>query len=239
MTHWQAHPETAAQEMHEEGSPGWTAFRRQSGVVTAALHSKLLDHVPAAGMTPGTGRILEFGAGIGGVALDLAGRSGMPSDACDVNGAAMSYLAAQLPGTRCRTVPAAPPLPYADESFDALYAISIFPRLAEADGLAWLAEFARVLKPEGAALISLRGPAAVALALKSAPPGLPRVTVDDLERSGVIVAAGAALPGGGHLAAHSHAYVTGVFGKILAVEAIYPGIVGGNEDFVVLRKREP
>ena len=147
MTRWQARPETMAEEMHEAGSPGWAAFMRQSGVVAGVLHAKLLDHVSADGMTPGRGRILEFGAGIGGIALDLAGRCGMPSDACDVNGAAMSYLAAELPGTRCRAVDAAPPLPYADDTFDALYAISVFPGLGEAEGLAWLAEFARILNP--------------------------------------------------------------------------------------------
>ena len=60
--------------------------------------------------------------------------------------------------------------------------------------------------------------------------------MDDLERAGMIVTAD---PGGKEpLAAHSHAYVTGVFGKILPVEAIYPGIVGAAEDLVVLRKRD-
>ena len=233
MTLWQVRPEKAAEEFHEAGSPGWTTFMRQGGLAASLLHRKLLDHVPAAELASGGGRILEVGAGAGRIALELAGRTGMPSDACDVNGAAMSYLGAELPGTRCRKVEAAPPLPYADETFDALYAISFLPRLGEAESIAWLVEFARTLKPEGAALVSLRGPAAVALEARSALEGTSAVTVADLESAGMIAPAKPE----GRLAAHSHAYVIDVFGRTLAVEAIYPGVVGAREDLLVLRKQ--
>jgi len=243
MTSWQERYEKApVEEMQRVGSPGWEAFVRQSGVITDVIHQKLLDHVPASGLAPGSGRILDFGAGIGRVALNLAARIGMPTDACDVNEAAMSYLSAQLPGTRCEATPYDPPLPYDDETFDAVYSISVWTHLPVETGLAWLAEIARILKPGGAALISLCGPVGVEMRGRHAPKGWPATLPEDLEREGVIfVSYGEAgqpgVSGDYGLSAHSHGYVTGVFGETLAVEAIYPGIIDGIQDLVVLRKR--
>ena len=50
-----------------------------------------------------------------------------------------------------------PPLPFATESFDLVYSISVFSHLDEQLGDAWLAEVARVFVPGGVALLSVHG----------------------------------------------------------------------------------
>jgi SAM-dependent methyltransferase len=50
-----------------------------------------------------------------------------------------------------------PPMPFADESFDLIYGISVFTHLSEADQDRWLAELQRITKPGGAVLMSIQG----------------------------------------------------------------------------------
>ncbi len=50
-----------------------------------------------------------------------------------------------------------PPLKYPDNSFDILYAYSVFTHLNETCNLAWMEEFARVLKPGGVVFLTTQG----------------------------------------------------------------------------------
>ena len=52
-----------------------------------------------------------------------------------------------------------PPLDYRDDSFDFIYAFSVFTHLAEADEESWLLELWRVLRPGGYALLTTHGKA--------------------------------------------------------------------------------
>jgi len=50
-----------------------------------------------------------------------------------------------------------PPLPYEDQSFDLIYALSVFTHLDESRQAAWMAELARVLGPNGYLLFTTSG----------------------------------------------------------------------------------
>ncbi len=52
-----------------------------------------------------------------------------------------------------------PPLPFPEESFDLIYAISIFTHLSETAHEAWLQELLRVVKPKGIVFLTLHGEA--------------------------------------------------------------------------------
>jgi SAM-dependent methyltransferase len=64
---------------------------------------------------------------------------------------------AHLPFARAQVNGLEPPLDHADETFDLLYAISVFTHLPGVIGVEWLAELRRVLRPGGLALITVNG----------------------------------------------------------------------------------
>jgi ubiquinone/menaquinone biosynthesis C-methylase UbiE len=94
-------------------------------------------------------KILDFGCGVGRVALPMFFEYGRLSHACDIDDSATAYLRRALPDVDVRTTDFKPPLPFAESMFDVVYSISIWTHLNEADQLAWLAEMRRIIKPGG------------------------------------------------------------------------------------------
>ena len=139
-------------ELRRGGPANLDVFVIQGRRITETIQAQL----EALGIGQGA-RVLDFGAGLGRVAMPLHEATGLPTDACDVNGAAMNYLAGQLPDVACETTSFAPGLPYTDDTFDAVYAIAVWTHLPEDMGQAWLQEIKRILKPNGVALISTSG----------------------------------------------------------------------------------
>jgi SAM-dependent methyltransferase len=110
-------------------------------------------------------RVLEFGCGSGRVARWLIEATRARFSGCDVNGKLVAWCAANLDGD-FRLTALSPPLPYADASFDLVYALSVFTHMHEANARAWFAELARVTRPDGLALLTFlddRLPAASAV----------------------------------------------------------------------------
>jgi SAM-dependent methyltransferase len=104
---------------------------------------------------------LDFGCGCGRIAryvgpLAEVGRL----DGVDVDADLIGWAARVLPG-RFATMRPQPPLAFAPESFDVVYAISIFTHYAEAEQLAWLAELDRILRPGGLLIATTISPARV------------------------------------------------------------------------------
>lgn len=97
-------------------------------------------------------RVLEFGVGCGRVARWLAPRV-TAFDGCDVNPRLLRWAEAHLPG-RYRRNRLQPPLPYADDEFSFVYALSVFTHMYEPATRAWFAELARVTRPGGLAAVS-------------------------------------------------------------------------------------
>jgi SAM-dependent methyltransferase len=85
---------------------------------------------------------------------------------CDINPKAIAYLKT-LPFGRFDLTKANPPLPYADNSFDVVFGLSVLTHLNETSLRAWLKEFRRVLKPGGILAQTTLGPAAIEFARPS------------------------------------------------------------------------
>jgi SAM-dependent methyltransferase len=110
-------------------------------------------------------RVLEFGCGSGRVGRWFIEGSEARFSGCDVNEQLVGWCRANLDGEFARTE-LAPPLPYADRTFDLVYALSVFTHMHEANARAWFAELARVVRPGGLALLTYqddRLPTAAAL----------------------------------------------------------------------------
>jgi SAM-dependent methyltransferase len=117
-----------------------------------AGYDAIAAHVPLA-ETPD---VLDFGCGCGRVTRYFRAHAGTVAGS-DVNGDAVAWCRTNLPFARFETNGLAPPLAYADASFDLVYALSVFTHLTADLQLAWRDELARVLRPGGRLLVTTHG----------------------------------------------------------------------------------
>jgi SAM-dependent methyltransferase len=121
------------------------------------LAAESLRELLAADCAPidGVRSLLDFGCGCGrvvrhwrGLAADVHGS--------DLNAAAITWCELNLP-FRFAVNGLAPPLPYEDDAFELVYALSVLTHLPEELQLAWMDELARVLAPGGRLALSTHG----------------------------------------------------------------------------------
>jgi SAM-dependent methyltransferase len=123
---------------------------QDAGLIRAMVER---DHGPMSAMTS----VLDFGCGCGRVARwwgDLAGPHVFGSD---YDPAMTAWCQANLPWMTVSTNGPEPPLPFDPDSFDLVYAISLFTHLTVSAQAAWMSDVARVLKPGGVVLFTTHG----------------------------------------------------------------------------------
>jgi SAM-dependent methyltransferase len=103
--------------------------------------------------------ILDFGCGCGRLTRWWSDVVGPSIYGCDPSPALIGWTRANLPFVRATLSGHEPPLPYADETFDFVYALSIFTHLPERQALPWISELRRVTKPGGLVLFTTAGEA--------------------------------------------------------------------------------
>jgi SAM-dependent methyltransferase len=104
--------------------------------------------------------ILDFGCGCGRVTRPL--KRLLAQDArihgLDIDPEAIAWAAENYKGiAEFRVGPTAPPTPYADNTFDLIYGISVFTHLPEDMQFAWLDELRRITRPGGYLALSTHG----------------------------------------------------------------------------------
>ena len=104
--------------------------------------------------------VLDFGIGCGRIARHWKNVPGPAWHGCDYNPKLVAWCDANLPFVAVAENSLDPPLPYPDDSFDLVYAYSVFTHLHEQLQFAWITELERVLKPGGLLLFSVHGDAA-------------------------------------------------------------------------------
>lgn len=105
-------------------------------------------------------KILDFGCGCGRTLIHLARQ--LPSArffGVDVDAEAIAWCARWLKLAEFSVGRTLPPLDFAPDQFDLIYAISVFTHLNEDFQFRWLAELRRITRPGGVVLITLHGPA--------------------------------------------------------------------------------
>ncbi len=127
-----------------------------TGLRTALTHlHELRDH----GLDPRQfGRILEMGVGLGRLI-----RHYFPFKAelfgCDVTPSVLDFVQRSL-GDRVRTIrnDTHPPLPFNNESFDFVFANSVFTHIRFGETRAWIKELSRIVRPGGGVIVSVFNP---------------------------------------------------------------------------------
>jgi SAM-dependent methyltransferase len=104
------------------------------------------------------GRALDFGCSSGRVVRVLAAAyPDVEWHGCDPIPDAVEWASANLPEIEFALSPERPPLSYDGQSFDAVFAISIWSHFAEGAALDWFAEMRRIIRPGGRLLVTTHG----------------------------------------------------------------------------------
>ena len=173
--------------------------------------------------------ILDFGCGCGRVIRHLRH---LPAElhGCDTNPVAVDWCDENLPFGRFAVNALESPLEYDAESFDLVYALSVFTHLPRDLQSHWMCELRRVLKPGGVLVVSLHGDAMLG--------HLNRAERADYRAGRLVVRVGE-LAGTNHCAAfHPPAFVRSVLAAGFEVLTMAPEGATGNppQDAWVLRK---
>jgi SAM-dependent methyltransferase len=103
------------------------------------------------------GSILDFGSGCGRIIRHWHGLEGPSLYGSDYNPYLVEWCAESLPFAEFRVNDLVPPLDFDDDSFDLLYAFSVFSHFDVDLQLEWMAEVTRVVRPGGLILITVPG----------------------------------------------------------------------------------
>jgi SAM-dependent methyltransferase len=189
-----------------------------------------------------TTKVLDFGCGVGRIAMPLYHEHRYPTHAVDVSPWCVGYLKRQLTETDVRQTGNLPPLPFESDSFDAVYSISVWTHLPLERQWPWLREVNRVLKPGGIALISTSGTRALRYRREERQqPGWIGVTDEDLQLEGVIYKDcdpknHDGVEGAYGYVAHDPEWIRREWGRLFDYVDFLPAAVFGMQDINVLRK---
>jgi len=157
---------------------------------------------------------------------------------CDINGEAVDWCTANAGFGEFQANNVMPPLPYADATFDLVYAISVVTHLNREMQLAWLSEIRRVTKPEGVILMTVHGE-------DKAEKDLAADEMEEFKRHGFFYKSATELPSVEGLpdfyqvAFHSEAYIREVWQQYFDVLCYYRHGCMYAQDLVVLRAKTP
>jgi SAM-dependent methyltransferase len=126
------------------------------GSATAAMIRQMVSRGGGVDLE-GLGSILDFGCGCGRVARHWAKLSGPELNGCDYNSELVEWCRQNLTFMDAQVNGLEPPTPYPVDRFDLIYAISVLTHLTEPLADAWVAEWARILKPGGLLLVTTHG----------------------------------------------------------------------------------
>jgi SAM-dependent methyltransferase len=119
---------------------------------------EILQMVQRHGVNPVRLRsILEFGCGSARVLRHFRSIGGVALAGTDANPAPIEWNRRFLPGIAFANNALEPPLDYPDESFDLIYALSVFTHIPLPWQQPWLKELKRILRPDGLLLCTVVG----------------------------------------------------------------------------------
>ncbi len=165
-------------------------------------------------------RILDFGCGCGRTLVhlkDLALRAQF--DGTDIDERAIEWCEEHLRFATFKVGQASPPTEYASDSFDFIYAISVFTHLDEDYQFQWLEELQRIAKPGGVLLLTV----------DSSLVGEKDFVFQRSYEDGLF-------PAWYQNAFHSEKYVRENFGKYFEVMGYLPKGMNEHQDVVLLKK---
>jgi SAM-dependent methyltransferase len=173
--------------------------------------------------------VLDFGCGCGRVTRYFGEHPGSVAGS-DVDGEAVAWCRANLRFASFETNGLAPPLAFASDSFDLVYALSVFTHLTDELQLAWRDELRRVLRSGGRLLITTHG--------RSYAPRLDAEERERFDRGELVVRWGEVVGSNLCSAYHPERYLRETFANGFAFLELDAEAARGNptQDLVLLQK---
>ncbi len=190
-----------------------------------AGYDAIAAHVPLDELSD----VLDFGCGCGRVTRYFRDFPGGVAGS-DLSREAIAWCGENLPFGRFETNGLAPPLAFDDDSFDLVYALSVFTHLTADLQLAWRDELRRVLRPGGRLLITTHG--------RSYVPRLEHAERERFEAGELVVRWGEVAGSNLCSAYHPERYLRDTFADGFAFLELEPEGARGNptQDLVLLQK---
>ena len=142
---------TSESDFASHGTHFWTAFSQASPKPLSEFAS-----------------ILDFGCGCGRLARMFKGHPGRIAG-CDIDQRHVEWCSAALEYMETKLSSVCPPIPFADNDFEAVISISVFTHLNESSSEQFLQELARVCCPDGILFLTVHGRRALDRAISEPP----------------------------------------------------------------------
>jgi SAM-dependent methyltransferase len=176
--------------------------------------------------------MLDFACGCGRILRQWKWLTGVDVQGTDYNAHLVEWCRQNLGFADFAVNDLEPPLPYGDDSFDLVYAISAFTHFDEQLQFDWLAELERVVRPGGVLLVTLKGSSC-----------LRELSEEEARRflAGELVVRGGRIAGSNTCVAfHPESYVRERWtGRLELLEYAEGGAEDVAQDLVLLRKPGP
>ena len=133
------------------GNIDWAYYHLSGSCLAAELAETFRRYAPAPSI-----RLLEWGCGPARVLRHMPTHFPSPHrlHGSDLNPDSVRWAEEHVPGVAFHRNGLAPPMDFADESFDVVYALSVFTHLGRETGLRWMGELRRLLAPGGLLLFT-------------------------------------------------------------------------------------
>jgi SAM-dependent methyltransferase len=181
-------------------------------------------------------KVLDFGCGCGRVLSNLSEIPANRLYGTDIDQSAIDWCSANLPDIKWCVNDFWPPLPFADVSFDLIFAISVFTHLDEQYQHAWLSELHRIAMPGATLILSVHGAAFIK--------NLPLKYQNEIKHSGFMYITDATgwlkldrLPDSYQAAYHTPEYIHRKWSDFFEIRKYVECGINNRQDAVILRKR--
>jgi SAM-dependent methyltransferase len=184
--------------------------------------------------------VLDWGCGSGRVLRYVAARHHADLIGVDIDADNIGWCKTAFPRCTFQTTGLYPPLPFATESIDLVYGVSVFTHLRERDQFQWLEELRRITRPGGVLLLSFHGDHAW---FRSRSMESCSALVDWKVRGFYDASSDPNLNGFipddnyYHDVYHDLDYITREWNRFFKLVAHYPGMLQGFQDLVVLERK--